>query len=89
MGGEPLCEENLFLTLLVLKEVRKRFPKIKIYLWTGYYYDELKQNKDSHMIQILDLIDVLIDGPYIHAQRDITLKMRGSANQNIIELHKI
>ena len=89
MGGEPLCQENLFLTLLVLKEVRKHFPKIKIYLWTGYYYDELKRNKDSHMVQILDLIDVLIDGPYIHFQRDITLKMRGSTNQSIIELHKI
>ena len=88
MGGEPLCEENLFLTLLVLTEVRKRFPKIKIYLWTGYYYDDLKKSTDSHMNQILTLIDVLIDGPYIEEQRDITLKMRGSSNQHIIEFIK-
>ena len=88
MGGEPLCDENLFLTLLVLTEVRKRFPKIKIYLWTGYYYKDLQNSADSHMLQILKLIDVLIDGPYIEEQRNITLQMRGSANQHIIEFIK-
>lgn len=86
MGGEPLCEENLFLTLLVLKEVRERFPNIKIYLWTGYYYEELLKFSNPHIKQILELTDVLIDGPYIEAKRDITLQMRGSSNQSIINL---
>jgi anaerobic ribonucleoside-triphosphate reductase activating protein len=86
MGGEPLCNENLFLTLLVLKEVRQHFPQVKIYLWTGYYYDELVRSTNSHMKQVLDLIDILIDGPYIEAKRDITLQMRGSSNQSVINL---
>ena len=86
MGGEPLCNENLFLTLLVLKEVRQRFPQVKIYLWTGYYYEDLIRNANSHMEQVLDLIDVLIDGPYIESRRDITLPLRGSSNQSIISL---
>ena len=86
MGGEPLCNENLFLTLLVLKEVRQRFPQVKIYLWTGYYYEDLIRNANSHMEQALDLIDVLIDGPYIESKRDITLPLRGSSNQSIIDL---
>ena len=86
MGGEPLCSENLFLTLLVLKEVRQHFPQIKIYLWTGYYYKDLIRSTNSHMEQILDLIDVLIDGPYIESKRDITLPLRGSSNQSIINL---
>ena len=88
MGGEPLCEENLFLTLLVLKEVRQRFPQVKIYLWTGYYYDDLIHNASPHMEQILNLIDVLIDGPYVESMRDITLPLRGSSNQSVIDLRE-
>lgn len=86
MGGEPLCQENLFLTLLVLKQVKERFPKVKIYVWTGYYYEDLIHGADSHMQQVLDMIDILIDGPYEQKLRDITLKMRGSSNQSIINL---
>lgn len=86
MGGEPLCKENLFLTLLVLKEVKQHFPQVKIYLWTGYYYGDLIHNTDPHVIQILNLVDVLIDGPYIESKRDITLPLRGSSNQSVIEL---
>ena len=89
MGGEPLCQENSFLTLLVLKEVRARFPKLKIYLWTGYYYNELLKSIDARILQILELVDVLIDGPYIESKRDITLQMRGSSNQSIIDLQAI
>lgn len=86
MGGEPLCEENEFLTLLVIKTVKEAYPDTKIYVWTGYYYKDLLKRASPHLKQILELIDVLIDGPYIESQRDITLKMRGSKNQNIIEL---
>lgn len=86
MGGEPLCQENLFLTLLVVKTVKEKLPNTKIYIWTGYYYDELLNSHNNRIEQILELIDVLIDGPYIERLRDITLPMRGSSNQSIIEL---
>lgn len=88
MGGEPLCEENAFLTLLVVKTVKERLPKTKIYLWTGYYYDKLKHSTDPHIQSILNYIDVLIDGPYVQELRDITLPLRGSSNQNIIDLNE-
>ena len=66
LGGEPLCEENVFLTLLLIKTVKERLPNTKIYIWTGYYYDELiKRTSDSHLKAILDYADYLIDGPYI------------------------
>ena len=42
MGGEPMCDENLFLTYLMLENVRQKYPKIKIYIWTGYEFDYLK-----------------------------------------------
>ena len=86
MGGEPLCPENLFLTTLVIKEVKKRMPYIKIYVWTGYTYEELKSFSDYKIKYILNTIYYLIDGPYIDELRDITLPMRGSSNQRIIDL---
>ena len=89
MGGEPLCSENEFLTLLVIKTVKEKLPDTKIYVWTGYYYEDLTKRGSAHIKQILDMTDVLIDGPYIETKRDTTLQMRGSSNQNIIELYKI
>ena len=86
MGGEPLCPENEFLTLLLTKTIKEKCPDTKIYIWTGYYYEDLLKYKSPHLCQILELADVLIDGPYIESKRDITLKMRGSSNQSIINL---
>ena len=86
MGGEPLCQENAFLTRLIIQEVRKHAPGTKIYIWSGYTYEELKANQNPHIADSLRLADVLIDGPYIEAERDITLDMRGSRNQRVIDL---
>ena len=81
-GGEPLCVENEFLTLLIVNTVKEKFPDVKIYIWTGYYFNSLPNT--PYIKQILELTDCLIDGPYIEDERDITLPMRGSRNQNII-----
>ena len=89
MGGEPLCEENAFLTSLVLINVKKYLPNVKTYLWTGYYYEDLVRFTDPRIKTVLRLTDVLIDGPYIEAKRDITLPMRGSSNQSIINLKEM
>lgn len=86
MGGEPLCEQNLFLTNLIITEVKKRLPEQKIYLWTGYVYEEIKDINNSSLQNILNNIDYLIDGPFIQELRDTRLQMRGSSNQKIIPL---
>ena len=88
MGGEPLCSENLFLTLLVVKTIKDKLPDTPIYIWTGYLYEELTR-QGGHMAQVLEMADYLIDGPYIEDLRDITLEMRGSSNQRIINLHEV
>ena len=88
MGGEPLCEANAFLVNLILQEVRHKLPEVKIYIWSGYTYEELLRSGDAHVKSCLELADILIDGPYIEAERDLTLEMRGSRNQRIIDLHK-
>ena len=89
MGGEPLCQENSFLTRLVVTTVKKELPDTKIYIWTGNKYEELLHSSDTNMREILKTAAVLMDGPYIQAERDITLSMRGSRNQRIIDLHDI
>lgn len=84
MGGEPLCPENLFLTNLVITTVKEKLPATKIYLWTGYLYNDLKNN--SQVMNILKNVDVLIDGPYVEEERDITMPLAGSRNQRVIYL---
>lgn len=87
LGGEPLCPENIPVTKYVIQQVKEKYPETKIYLWSGYYYDELIKNKEIKE-EIFPYLDILVDGPYINSQRDITLKWRGSRNQNIIYLKK-
>lgn len=89
MGGEPLCDRNIFLTALLIKEVKEKYPNQKIYLWTGYVLEELIRKMDSKIKYILSNIDYLIDGPYIEDLRDISLQMRGSSNQRIINIKEI
>ena len=85
MGGEPLCPENQFLTLIVVNSIKEKLPNTKIYLWTGYTIDELLTSQNSPRVeQILTQCEAVIDGRYVEAERDITLFMRGSRNQNII-----
>lgn len=90
LGGEPLCDENVFLTYLVVEHVRKAYPNIRIYIWSGYTYDELIHRSSSQRIKdILKLCDFLIDGKYEQSLRDVTLPLRGSINQNIINLKQV
>lgn len=89
LGGEPLCDENLDFVLHVTAAVRSAYPNIKIYIWTGFTYRELLDKNDERINKILSLSNFLIDGRYEDSLRDTTLYLRGSSNQNIIELDKI
>lgn len=88
MGGEPLCPENEFLTMLLIIEVRNKVPDVPIYIWTGYTLEELMA-KGDRMRTILKSINFLIDGPYKEELRDTTLHMRGSSNQRIIDMQTV
>lgn len=86
LGGEPFCNENLDLTLEILSHMRDKFPKIDICAWSGYTYETLISRNDSRIQKIFSIIDVLVDGPFQLENRDVTLKMRGSTNQRIIDM---
>lgn len=84
LGGEPFCDENISLSFQILDHVRRKFPDITIYAWTGSYLEQLKEKKDPLYKATLGLVNVLIDGPYEADKRDITLPLRGSRNQHIL-----
>lgn len=83
-GGHPLAANNTYACEQLLKEVKQKFPNKDVWVYTGYTYEGIKKINSS----ILQYIDVLVDGPYIAEQRDITLAFRGSRNQRIIKLNK-
>lgn len=90
LGGEPLCDENLQFVHDIINVVRSAYPQIHIFLWSGYTLEELQERKENKTLrEILQKIDTLIDGRFIEEERDITLKMRGSKNQRIINMREI
>lgn len=85
LGGEPLCDENILLSFLLISTIKEKNKDTKIYVWTGYTLENLLQRNNPKINTLLNnYIDVLVDGPYIDKLRDITLPMRGSSNQKIL-----
>lgn len=85
LGGEPLCDANYENALNLCIEFKKLYPKKNIWTWTGYTLDQLKTLGKT---EILNYIDVLIDGKYVDSKKDYDLKWRGSSNQRILEKNK-
>ena len=80
LGGEPLDPQNIKDVDEVLKEIRAVYPSIKIYLWTGYTFEELSDREDVQ--NVLKNVDVLIEGRYVEELR-ADLPLRGSSNQRV------
>lgn len=78
-GGDPLAQPGEELTGF-LQLLRSARPQLTIWCYTGYWYDEVKT------YPVLNNIDVLVDGPFILAQRNLDLPFRGSENQRLIDL---
>lgn len=83
LGGEPLAPQNIDMTWEVIDAVRHAYPHIEITLWTGYMYEELMSQTNENLLNILNTIDVLVDGPFIEEEKDLSLRLRGSRNQHI------
>lgn len=98
LGGECLANENLEGVYDVIKDVKELFPDKKIWMYTGYTWesifnpivtDNLDLERDRFIKlrkEIVKMTDILIDGQYIHEQRDMNLKFRGSKNQRVIDV---
>ena len=82
LGGEPLDQNEHMLELI--KQIKERYPDKTIWMWTGYTYEELTDKQ----MEIVKLLDVLVDGPFIISKRCPNKRFRGSMNQRIIDIKK-
>jgi anaerobic ribonucleoside-triphosphate reductase activating protein len=89
LGGEPLCPENRQLVKEIVERLKAQIPELQVYVWTGYTYDELHSEKDALLNELLSAVNTLIEGKFDISQRDTTLTMRGSRNQNILRLDNL
>ena len=85
LGGEPFEPENRIALAPFLERVRRMFPSKDVWCWTGFTLEELA---DAESRRLLASVDVLVDGPFVEAERDISLAWRGSRNQRVIRLRK-
>ena len=87
LGGEPFEPKNQEAVLALVRRVRKALPQKDIWCYTGYLYEELAAGQvGDHGRDLLEGLDVLVDGPFVEEQKDLKLRFRGSANQRIIDV---
>ena len=90
LGGEPFEPENQVELVKFVRKVKELYPKKDIWAFTGYIYDkDLVEGGRKYCAstdELLSMIDVLVDGPFIAEQKDLTLKFRGSRNQRVMDM---
>ncbi len=92
LGGEPLEPGNREALLPLLRAVKEKYPKKNIWCYSGYLYEkdilERFCVRWEPMREFLSYLDVLVDGEFILARKDISLQFRGSSNQRIIDVQE-
>lgn len=92
LGGEPLEYANWMALLPFMKEVKARYPYKDIWCYTGYLFDrdilDTFCEKWEDMKEFLSYLDVIVDGEFIQAKKNISLRFRGSENQRIIAVQE-
>lgn len=83
-GGNPL--DNISEVLSICSAVKHKFPNKDIWLYSGYTFEYVTQMPYGY--DILQYVDVLIDGPYIEDLRDISIQWVGSKNQRLIDVQE-
>lgn len=82
LGGDPLEPKNQKEVSFLILEAKRQNPDKEIWLWTGRVYPNIPQTE--YLQDILDNVDILIDGPFIMDLKDLNLEWRGSSNQRIL-----
>lgn len=90
LGGEPMEPENQHALIDFLERVRREYPSKTIWVYTGDLLEDLRNTESARRTDVTDrilaCIDVLVDGPFVEARYDISLRFRGSSNQRVIDL---
>ncbi len=89
LGGDPMEPENQRGLVDFVERVKARFSDKTIWCYSGYTYEDLTEGFRHTEVtdRLLACLDILVDGPFVQAQYDITLRFRGSANQRIIDMN--
>lgn len=93
LGGEPFEPENQPALCEFLKKFKSLYPTKNVWCYTGYTYEELIGQTESRCRtdktdEMLDMIDVLVDGKFVEELHSVMLKFKGSSNQRLIDLKK-
>ena len=93
LGGDPFEPENQRALLPFLQRVRRELPKKNIWAFTGFVLDKELWVDGSYprcevTDELLELVDVLVDGRFVESLKNVTLKFRGSSNQRLIDMNK-
>lgn len=91
LGGEPMEAQNQRALLPFLERLKQEVPHATVWIYSGYTFEELLDETNSRCHteatrRILELADILVDGKFILAEKDVKLRFRGSRNQRILEL---
>lgn len=90
LGGEPFAPENQAAVVAFLRQVRQKYPEKSIWAFTGYLYDRDfcsgRVGDPAILQEYLGYLDVLVDGPFVEAQKNLGLRFRGSSNQRLIDM---
>lgn len=82
LGGEPFVPEHQAVLLPLLTKIRETLPQKTIWAYSGYTWETLPDRT------LIPLLDVLVDGPFIEAEKDLNLRFRGSGNQRLIDVQQ-
>ena len=89
LGGDPLCQDDMGLITLNFLAHKVHSLGKTVWLWTGFKWEDFNfTNNFSLQSLLLSACDVVVDGPFIEAEKDLTLAFRGSRNQRIIDVRK-
>jgi anaerobic ribonucleoside-triphosphate reductase activating protein len=92
LGGDPMEPDNQRALLPFLRRVRAELPGKTIWAYSGYTFEALRQEGSRPRCEatdeVLSLLDVLVDGPFVLTQKDVSLRFRGSRNQRILDVPK-
>ena len=83
LGGEPMHPKNIDASTKLAKAFKEKYPNKTIWAWSGYLFDEYLKDKE-----IVNYLDVLVDGQFVEEKKNPTLKWRGSSNQRVIDVKK-
>lgn len=90
LGGEPFEPENRLTVLDIVKKVKETYPDKDVWCYTGYDYEKdlLKWMEDgkAEVRELLEQIDVLVDGEFVEEKKNLRLPFRGSENQRLIDV---